>query len=133
MERTAKIAISGLVIGCVIAGLSVEHSARLNSKLESARAECVAEGKREANTTAIGKMAAKYRGKLDCDPASLQQNDVRGNNAQNNLLQAYQEQEAWSPWPILVGILTTFISALPWLWYFILRRLAEIRQALLGK
>ena len=40
---------------------------------------------------------------------------------------------SWKPWPLSAALLVLGFSAMPWLWYFLLRRIAELRAAISGK
>jgi hypothetical protein len=36
-------------------------------------------------------------------------------------------------WPQISGIAISLLCSLPWLWYFFLQRIRELREAILGK
>jgi hypothetical protein len=52
---------------------------------------------------------------------------------QREILDAHQAVVASKAWP-LPAVLTLFaVGVIPWLWYFLLRRIAELRAAIGGK
>ena len=101
-----------------------------------ALAERGIEGEREAAIPgSYSALAAQYGGKSLCNPIALQQREAASTppGAQGHLVQAHRELEAWRPWPNLIGGLVALSFALPWFWYFVLRRVGELRHAVIGK
>ena len=75
------------------------------------------------------------RGALACDAASLQQ--LRGESelteVQAKLLTASEGTDVWFGAAKLLAAIFVFVAGMPYLWYFLLRRLREIREAIVGK
>lgn len=76
---------------------------------------------------------AQYGGKLLCDPRDL----ARSNSSsalpriQGQLVKTQHELWGSEQWPVLLGAAITLLLAVPWTWYFLLRRLKEfVKQAL---
>jgi hypothetical protein len=49
------------------------------------------------------------------------------------IVNAQQAVAASETWPIPAALVLLGIGATPWLWYFLLRRIAELRSAIAGK
>jgi hypothetical protein len=52
---------------------------------------------------------------------------------QADIVKAHQAVAASEAWPIPAALVLLGIGATPWLWYFLLRRIAELRSAMGGK
>jgi hypothetical protein len=96
--------------------------------LREVQAACVEEGNREIEPI---KDAL-----LICEPAQLAEIErpnepLKGVQAQIAATQRdLSDSESW-PTPVAVAIL--FFSCVPWVWYFLLRRISELRDAIIGK
>lgn len=72
---------------------------------------------------------------LVCNAAEL----VRGDGTatfvglQADIVNAYRTAQSSYAWPKLVALALVCLGAVPWVWYFLLRRLAEVRRALSGQ
>jgi hypothetical protein len=71
---------------------------------------------------------------LVCDGAELQSaGPAYLASYQSELLAAHEATTSSKPWPNLIALVLLAIGATPWLWYFLLRRIAELRSAISGK
>lgn len=70
-------------------------------------------------------------GKMVCDPDEL--SDVSTTGIQEKLVNAQRAAQASQSWPIPASLILIGIGSAPWLWYFLLRRIAELRSAISGK
>ena len=99
------------------------------SKLHALRAECEKPDK-------YSELAKKFGGSTLCDPVELMRMEdstqpTSGVTAQ--LISAQKELWAVQSWPLPAASILLSLSALPWLWYFFLRRIRELRDAIVGK
>lgn len=68
---------------------------------------------------------------LVCDPDELSTDTLTG--VQAKIVSAHQATRASQSWPIPAALILLGIGTVPWLWYFLLRRIAELRSAIGGK
>jgi len=52
---------------------------------------------------------------------------------QDRIVKAQREASASKQWPYIVAEWILGLSLLPWAWYFLLRRIQELREAIVGK
>lgn len=147
MDKPAKILLAGVLCAGLIVSVRVVANLRLENHVKQIRAECIEEGKREID-----------QGNLQCDAEVLVQRarekdllpQLRGGdifdqlgfeskypkakNVQEKLAFAYNEfqEKKANSWLYLIAVLVVGISTLPWLWYFLLRRIRELRDAVVG-
>jgi len=136
MGKPMKILIVGLALGVAVAGSGVVNTHRLQAKLDELRTICIAEGEKEAMVPGnYAALAAKYGGKSLCDPVELSHSNSGSepSGVQGQLVKTHHELLGSEQWPILLGATITLLLAVPWIWYFLLRRIKEIREAITGK
>ncbi len=151
MDKPTKALILGVVVGALAAGVGLTNSHRLERKLQELQTSCVAEHEKEAKTPGgssavpppppgfvLEEKEAKTPGqaidfKPICDPVELGRFNGKLVGTQEELASAQHELWQWEQWPISVGLPITVFFALPWVWYFLLRRVRELREALIGK
>jgi hypothetical protein len=106
---------------------------RLATRWNSAVAACYEEGR----TSEWGKKAAELGGHLVCNATELDRLEgPEPTGAPGDVLRAYRAHEAWRGWGDLIfglGLAIIAISSVPWLWYFLLRRLRELGEAVRGR
>jgi hypothetical protein len=67
-----------------------------------------------------------------CDAKSLVgTEEYKGIQAQ--IVQAQNDAGSAKEWPYFIALLVLLFSAIPWGWYFLLRRVQEIRNVIVGK
>ena len=136
MEKPTKILIAGLALGAAVAAGGVVNTHRLQAKLEELRTACIAEGEKEATVPGSdAALAAQYGGKSLCDPVELTRSNsgIEPPGVQGQLEKTHHEFLDSEQWPVLLGAAITLLLAVPWIWYFLLRRLKEIREAITEK
>ncbi len=136
MDKPTKLLIAGLALGGAIAAGGFINTHRLQAKLEELRTACIAEGEKEAAVSGSNAaLAAKYGGKLLCDPIELSRSNSSSERPgpQEQLVKTQHELRGSEQLPIFVGAAIALLLAVPWTWYFLLRRLKEIREAITGK
>jgi hypothetical protein len=133
LDKPTKILIGGIVISALTYGLGQWNAHRLEHKVQQLQNACVAQKDAEEKKQGPWSgLAGILTAKTTCDPATLaRSNDYTGIQAQ--LAAAEREHQAWGNWPSWVAIVIAVMSCLPWLWYFFLRRIRELREAITGK
>jgi hypothetical protein len=133
LDKPAKILISGIFVGALIYGLGEVNTSRLERRVQELQRACVAETEAEAKKQGtFSALASIFSGKAICDPVELARSDGY-TGIQGQLAAAERDLLGWDNWPQISGIAMLFLCSLPWLWYFLLRRIREFREALLGK
>jgi len=79
----------------------------------------------------------KYKGhfvpdRLVCDPETLVTLSANG-GIQKDITDAYFASRTAATDTQVAALVIAFLSAIPWLWYFLLRRVVELRNAIGGK
>jgi hypothetical protein len=145
MDKTLKFLVGGAIIAaglaafCAISnGLTAaqhrEKLASLESTVAALQAKCVAES--EKNT----KSGTGWRhDPLVCDPkelANISSNPGNGIRKEMAVKETalYNEQQYYPmQLPYLIALAIGLIAGLPWSWYFLLRRIRELSDAIRGK
>lgn len=127
MDNSTKIFVAGLLCAAIIAAAGYGNTYRLERQLHALESECVEQHKK-SEWAAIGELVCDANSLADLDSASP---PLKGTQAL--IVRAQREASSSREWPYLIALLTVFLSALPWLWYFFLRRIAEMSHALRGK
>jgi hypothetical protein len=133
----------------LVAAIGIGNTYRLERRVESLTAACIAEdtamrAKASASTEARSfTFEELQRGGwekigIGCDPKTLVElgSRVEPVDVQRDLVDAQQALDTARAnrrdWLIL-GIAIAVILGLPWLWYFLLDRIKELRHAITGK
>jgi len=66
-----------------------------------------------------------------CDATELQ--DLATTGLQAAMVEAQRVTISSKQWPVTAALILLSVGAIPWLWYFLLRRIAELRSAIAGK
>jgi hypothetical protein len=133
LDKPAKILFGGIFAGTLIYGLGVMHTSHLERRVQELQKACVAETEAEAKKQGtFSALASMFSGKMTCDPIELVRFDSY-TGIQGQLATAERDLLRWDTWPQVSGIAILLLCSLPWLWYFLLRRIREFREAVLGK
>jgi hypothetical protein len=133
LDKPAKILIGGIIAGALIYGLGEMNTLRLERRVQELRRACVAETEAEAKKQgAFSALAGIFTGKMTCDPLELARSDSYP-GIQGQLAAAERHVLRGASWPQISGIAIPLTCSLPWLWYFFLRRIRELREAIVGK
>ena len=133
LDKPAKILIGGIIAGALIYGLGEMNMFRLERGVQELQRACVAETEAEAKKQgALSALASIFSGKMTCDPVALARSDGY-TGMQGQLAAAERGVLRWASWAQISGIAIPLLCSLPWLWYFFLRRIRELREAILGK
>ena len=133
MVKLAKILICGIFLGALIYSIGEMNTFRLERKVQELQRACVAETEAEAKKQgALSALTSIFSGKATCDPVELAKSDGYS-GVQGQLAAAERDVLRWANWPQISGIATSLMCCFPWLWYFFLRRIRELREAIAGK
>lgn len=147
MKRSTMILIAGAALSVGMAGLAIGLSIHRSSTVDALQARCEAEADSEAalknakTATPTEETVVQAQepwaneswrnDRLVCDPYELLAIASELQGVQAEIAAAHKAQLDPTPW-ILGSALLLVASALPWFWYFLLRRLAEVRAAIGG-
>jgi hypothetical protein len=133
LDKSAKILIGGIIAGALVYGLGEMNTFRLERRVQELERACVAETEAEAKKHGtLSALTSIFSGKATCDPVELARSDGYP-GIQGQLAAAERDVLRWANWPQISGIAIPLLCSLPWLWYFFLRRIRELREAILGK
>jgi hypothetical protein len=133
LDKPAKLLIGGIIAGALIYGLGEMNMFRLGRRVQELQRACVAETEAEAKKQgALSALASIFSGKMTCDPVELARSDGY-TGIQGQLAAAERDVLRWANWPQISSIAIPLVCSLPWLWYFFLRRIRELREAIAGK
>lgn len=76
---------------------------------------------------------ARAHGPLVCDAEELSTVEASTGGIQAKIVQAHRAVTSSKRWPLTVALSVLVLSALPWAWYALLRRIGELRAAIGGK
>ncbi len=125
MDKPIKIFFCGIACTVLIAAAGFANTYRLESKLHQLELECVEQGKRDNK---FGNLAT-----LLCDAESLVNSSGTSKGVQAQIVQAQHDVWSSKEWPYVLAFLVFLLSAVPWVWYFLLRRIRELKDAIVGK
>ena len=133
MDKPAKILIGGIIAGALTFGLGEMNTLRLERRVQELQRACFAETEAEAKKQgALSALASIFSGKMTCDPVELARSESYP-GIQGQLAAAERDVLRWANWPRISAIAIPLVCSLPWLWYFFLRRIRELHEAILGK
>ena len=128
MDKPIKLFLGGVICAAIIAAVGFANTHRLESKVRNLEAECVEEDKRE------NKLEPGERGWRNiCDAEQLARFSEALVGSQARLAAAKREVSASERWPYVLAAGVLVFSGVPWAWYFLLRRIRELRDAISGK
>lgn len=125
MESPTKILLIGAAAAGLIALAGYGYEYHLASTLSNLEAKCVEEGKKES-------LAASFGGVMLCDRETLA--DLPESvGIQAEIVAAHNKVKYSDDWYYVVAIGVLAASAVPYIWYFLLRRIRELRNAIMGQ
>jgi hypothetical protein len=133
MNKSLRLLLIGLGLAITILGIGAIGAHQSKSRIALLVGECQAEAKKPRPDGF----------ELDCDPIGLLRTDNGERNKygykampgiQGSIALAQRRLGIWEniPFPFVAAITLIFLG-LPWAWYFILARVKELREALVGK
>lgn len=131
MDKPTKALIGGVICAVLVITGGIANNYWIESKVRSLEAECA---RPLAGTDMKPLQSGQHHFVPTCDFKTLlllEQGGLQGIQAE---IVATQRQTSVSEYWTYIGALAVFLlSAIPWLWYFLLRRIRELREAILGK
>ena len=147
MRLSTKLLLAGLVGAGLVLTAGSLNERRLDRRLAELEKQCQAEPAAPfdssrpwttAGSTEPANPFDKYDDDFDpatavlyCDAAGLWYRSEELTGIQKTLATTYRDKLQTENWSILAAGLLV-ISAVPWLWYFLLRRIGELRAAIRG-
>jgi len=133
LDKPTKVLIAGIFSGALVYGFGQMNTRRLEHRVQELQRACVAESQAEAKEQGtLSALKSFFVGKSLCDPVELAKSgDYAG--IQGQLAAAELDRLRWTRWPLSACIAIQVACCLPWLWYFFLRRIRELRAAIVGK
>lgn len=123
MKQANKIFLSGAICAVIVASGQFVYNSWLEHDVRQLEIDCIREGKQE-------------RFPLLCDGEEIEKLQSHGPavGIQAKLLAAHRElrQARFNPDFLTIAFVVFTVSAVPWLWYFLLRRLRELRNVIAG-
>lgn len=124
LQTHTRILLAGTILSGIIFGLGQMHLLNQRSSLELLVEECRALGQSSFGDAPV------------CDPLELYVNRSTDNpvfGIQGNIVSA--QESIWNSeyWAAVVPFSILIFSLLPWLWYFLLQRIRELSNAVMGK
>lgn len=133
MDKWTKVLIAGISTGALTYGVGQMYTRHLERRVHELQVACVAEADEELKREgALGALARAFSGKFECDPVQLAKSGEHA-GIQGQLAVAQADVWRWSGWPFIACVTISVTCALPWLWYFFLRRVRELHNAIMGK
>lgn len=124
MTKPTKIFLIGIVLAAFSFGGGKAYEFWLSKNLRDLEAECVREGKENPPD--------RFPGILVCDAESLS-NLESGVGIQAGIVEAKQSLTAFTGLPLVIAFSIAILFALPFAWYFLLQRVRELKEAIVGK
>ena len=121
MRTPTKVLIAGAVLAGLVAAGGAANTARLEGWVKQLEAACVAE------STPTFKLVC------EADELVRLEHDSKSKGIQLQIVTAHRSLHDSKEWPYLLALLILVVGVAPWAWYFFLRRVAELRDAIVGK
>jgi hypothetical protein len=139
MKLSTKMLVGGIVAAPLVYAGGAVNTARLErreSRLERTCEELhLAAKARDAAAAARGEWRSVddfLKAGMPCQPSSLSEVRDPLDGIEADVISASREARESRTWPATVALVVLLVGAAPWLWYFLLRRVAEMRGALGG-
>lgn len=131
LKKTTKYLLIGLVLGIMAIVTGYIVSARLSLKVETLISECRVQNQK-LNPVDAPQWA---KSPLVCEPQELESSSSSGKlvDIQASIVETHEASLAWQERSRFIGFLLFGILALPYCWQFLLQRIVELRQALVGR
>jgi hypothetical protein len=133
LDKPTKVLLAGILVGALVYGFGQLYAHRLERRVGDLQKACVAESQAEAKEQgALSALTSIFARQPLCDPVELARS---GDHAgiQGQLAEAELDALRWAHWPLIACIAIQIACCIPWVWYFFLRRIRELREAIVGK
>jgi hypothetical protein len=131
MDTHLKILLGGVLVGALTAGGGYQLSESSKARVADLAAECKEAHKREVKTK-----AEPWKGDpLVCSPTELRMSSRSSPNVgiQAAIVSSQKESEDRLKYGLVIASLVVLVAGIPYAWYFLLRRIRELRDAIVGK
>jgi hypothetical protein len=133
LDKPTKVLIAGILAGTLVYGVGQVNAVRLERRVQGLQRACVAETEAEAKKRGtFSALTSIFSGKPTCDPVELARSSGYL-GIQGELAAAERDVVPWADWSPIAATAILVMCCLPWLWYFFLRRIRELRKAITGK
>lgn len=129
LKKPTKLLLAGVIAALLIVGIGYAASLRSKARVSDLIAECQTENTR--TTPSKDKDGWEDFG-LVCEPELLS-GSLPAGDIQSQIVDARHQERAWIKNTINLAIGILIICAIPYAWYFFLRRVRELRNAVVGK
>lgn len=126
MKFPTKALLIGCAVAASVAAIGFGYEYHLGSKVSRLEAQCIEESKRGSPAAAFGKNDA-----LVCDRDTLAELP-ESVGIQAEIVAAHRKAKHHDDWYYGLAIGVLIFSSLPYLWYFLLQRIRELRNAIMG-
>lgn len=127
MDKPTTSLLAGVSIAILGAMISPVQTTRLEQRLESLHRACIDEGTKMVEDGAPASFI------LTCDPVELATTSGTFGGTQQQVAVAQNRLWTWQRLSVRVPLGVAGLLALPWAWYFLLRRVRELRDAVTGQ
>jgi hypothetical protein len=137
MAKTTKILLAGVILGLLTLGVGQLATVKNAAHFSDLVAKCEAESTQQAKRAQLDSVQPKPPWEIDdvvCNPDALRRLGVKElQGVQRELVLA--EQDLGGPFETasVIAGLVMFLTAIPYSWYFFLRRIREVANAVTGK
>jgi hypothetical protein len=133
LDKPTRILIIGILAGASIYGFGQMNARRLERRVQELHRACVAESQAQAEKQGTWSALTNIFGpRFECDPVELARSGAHI-GIQGQIAAAERDALWWADWPLIACVAIQLACCLPWLWYFFLRRVREVREALVGR
>jgi len=133
MNKPSTVLLGGAICSALIVGARFANTYRLESIVRQLEAQCVEEAKRDISTprwVSVCKAGELIKAR---ELVKLESTTFSSEGTQAQIVAAQHNLRNSEDWPFALAAIVFIISAVPWGWYFLLRRIRELRDAIAGK
>jgi hypothetical protein len=131
MRLGTKILVGGAIASVLVLLGGALNTVRLERSVEKLQSKCRANAVEDEKRSKAKGEWSPPASDLICDAKELTAlPDLKGDQA--DIASASRDAQESRTWPRLLAVAVLCLSAVPWLWYFLLRRIAELRAAIGG-
>lgn len=117
MTGSTKVFLSGAALAALVVVAGFANTRRLESRLHDLEVNCAQDPKVVCEIDTLMDLAKEHPlGGIQAELVAMKNTVV-----------------ASKAWPFPTAVAITLVSAVPWMWYFFLGRVRELRDALAGK
>lgn len=131
MDTHLKILLGGVLVGALTAGGGYLLSERSRARVADLVAEC-----KDAHKGEVKTKAEPWKGDpLVCGPTELSMSSRSSPNVgiQSAIVSSQKESEDRLKYGLVIASLVVLVAGIPYAWYFLLRRIREFRDTIVGK